>query len=243
MPLEAASRLLSPSWDRAIRRAAEAAVTRGLELMITTFPAEAELTSRNRMHAGVCIGAGAIGGFFGLPGLLIELPFTTAIMLRSIADIARAHGESLAEAETRLACIEVFALGGPSTEDDAAETGYYGIRLAMAAHFSTFRLLLGRPAGELALPSSVVAIRAIAARLGLAISDKAAAQMVPILGAAAGAIVNGLFIRHFQSIATGHFAVRRLERQYGLDAVHAAYESLRPRRMEKRRRGPRKRAA
>jgi hypothetical protein len=238
MPVEAGLRLLSPAWERAIRRAAGVAVRRALHTMIATFPEHAAVTSSNRLHAGACIGAGAIGGFFGLPGLLLELPFTTGIILRSIADIARAQGESLAETQTQLACIEVFALGGPSTEDDAAETGYYGMRIAMAAHFSALRLLLGRPAGEVALPSTVVAIRAVASRFGVAISDKVAAQMVPVLGAAAGAVVNGLFIRHFQSIAAGHFTVRRLERQYGADLVHATYESIRQSKLEASRQRP-----
>lgn len=227
MPLEAGLRLLGPSWERAIRRAAEAAISRALHTVIATFPTNTAVTSRNGLHAGACIGVGAVGGFFGVAGLLVELPLTTGIILRSIADIARAQGESPSDEQTQLACLEVFALGGPSSEDDAAETGYYGMRFAMAAHFSAFRSLLGRPASEVALPSTVVALRALASRFGVAISDKVAAQLVPVLGAAAGAFVNALFIRHFQSIATGHFTVRRLERRYGNDVVHTAYESFR----------------
>src|SRR3712207_7386206 len=38
------------------------------------------------------------------------------------------------------------------------------------------------------------------------------AQAVPVLGAISGAAVNTLFIDHFQSLAQGHFTVRRLER-------------------------------
>jgi hypothetical protein len=173
------------------------------------------------------MGAGAIGGFFGLPGLLLELPVTTGLILRSIAEIARAEGEQLADPQTQLACIEVFALGGRSTEDDAAETGYYGMRLALAAHFSSLRLTMGLSAGEAALPGSIVAIRAIASRFGLAISDRVAAHLVPVLGAASGAVINGLFIRHFQTMAQAHFTVRRLERQYGQDPIRRMYEGFR----------------
>jgi hypothetical protein len=31
---------------------------------------------------------------------------------------------------------------------------------------------------------------------------------------------------HFQHIAHGHFTVRRLERQYGLEPVKAAYQAI-----------------
>ena len=49
---------------------------------------------------------------------------------------------------------------------------------------------------------------------------------VPVLGAAGGAVVNTLFMDHYQTIARGHFVVRRLERQYGIDAVLSAYRDL-----------------
>ena len=188
MPIEASLRLLPSSWERIMRRAAESAIRQAFDMVVSTMPlrgSHGEVS--NRLHAGACIGAGAVGGFFGLPGLVLELPVTTAVILRSIAGIAQGHGESLDDADTRAACIEVFAFGGPSSEDDAAETGYYGMRIAMAAHFSTMRLLTDRAAGEAALPSSVLMIRALASRFGLVISDKAAAQAVPVLGAAAGA--------------------------------------------------------
>ena len=48
--------------------------------------------------------------------LALELPFTTTLMLRSIAGIAARHGENLEEPGSRLACLEVFALGPQGNE-------------------------------------------------------------------------------------------------------------------------------
>jgi hypothetical protein len=56
--------------------------------------------------------SGALGGFWGLPGLLVELPVSTILMLRAIAAVARKEGEDLETAEARWACLEVFTLGG-----------------------------------------------------------------------------------------------------------------------------------
>ena len=56
--------------------------------------------------------SGGIGGVFGLAALPIELPVSTAIMLRSIADIARSEGHDISQVKTKLECLEVFALGG-----------------------------------------------------------------------------------------------------------------------------------
>jgi hypothetical protein len=69
-------------------------------------------------------------------------------------------------------------------------------------------------------------ITAIAARFGIVVSEKAAAQAVPVLGAAGGALINTIFIDHFQDTARGHFIVRRLERNYGQDLVRQEYDRL-----------------
>jgi hypothetical protein len=50
--------------------------------------------------------------------------------------------------------------------------------------------------------------------------------MVPILGAAGGAMINTVFIGHYQDMARGHFAVRALERRYGPEAVRLAYDAM-----------------
>jgi hypothetical protein len=171
--------------------------------------------------------SGAAGGAFGLPALAIELPVSTTIILRSIADIARSEGEKLSLREPQLACLEVFALGGTASNDDAAETGYFGIRAALAGavteaakHFAT------HGATQKGSPALVRLISKIAARFSIPVTEKAAAQAVPVIGAAGGALINTLFIDHFQNVARGHFVVRRLERMYGADLVRTTYDSL-----------------
>jgi hypothetical protein len=52
------------------------------------------------------------------------------------------------------------------------------------------------------------------------------AQGVPVIGALGGATINVLFADHFQDVARGHFAVRRLERKYGNEAVRTAYATI-----------------
>lgn len=56
----------------------------------------------------------ASAGFFGAPGLPWDLPVTTGVIMRSVADIARSFpGESLDRDGTKRSRIEVFAFGGP----------------------------------------------------------------------------------------------------------------------------------
>ena len=70
-------------------------------------------------------------------------------------------------------------------------------------------------------------ITQVASRFGAVVTQKAAAQTIPVIGALGGAAVNYAFIDHFQSVARGHFTVRRLERKYGKEIIFAAYEEAR----------------
>ena len=73
---------------------------------VRTFADDVPRRPSLRLHKVAVAGTGAFGGFFGLPGLVVELPLTTTAMLRSIADIARSEGESPSRPDTRMACLE-----------------------------------------------------------------------------------------------------------------------------------------
>jgi len=129
--------------------------------------------------------------------------------------------------DARFACLEVFALGGETASDDSAETAYYAIRAALARSVSEgITFVAERGIGEEGAPILVRLIAQIANRFGVVVSEKVAAQMVPLAGAVGGAAINLLFLNHFQSMATGHFTVRRLERKYGKKRVRAEYERI-----------------
>ena len=174
--------------------------------------------------------SGAMGGAFGLPALAFELPVSTSIILRSIADIARSEGEDIASIETRLACLEVFALGGRSEADDGAETGYFAVRAALAKAVSdAAKHIAQKGLTQKGAPVIARFIALLTSRFGAVISEKVAAQAVPVIGALGGATINLLFVGHFQDIARGHFIVRRLEREYGKEEVQKEYEKIRRR--------------
>ncbi len=211
-----------------INRAARKAVEAGFNAAASTL-GEGRLGTRasNRLHQVAVAGTGAVGGFFGLPGLIIELPVTTATMLRSIADIARSEGESPSRADTRMACLEVLALGGPGKSDDGAESGYFATRAALAQQISAVTRHVAKHglAGGGA-PVVVRLIQSIASRFSVPVSQKVLAEAVPVIGAVAGASLNAIFIAHFQRAAQGHFIIRRLERTRGAAVVRKAYDEL-----------------
>jgi hypothetical protein len=207
-----------------VNRAARRAVEAGYRAAAGTLREDATgAAASNRLHKLAVAGTGAVGGFFGLAGLLVELPITTSAMLRSIADIARSEGESPREEGTRLACIEVLALGGHRSDDDAAETGYFASRAALAQQVTAASRYVAQSLGNGAAPAVVRAINAVASRFSIPVTHKALAQAAPVIGAASGAALNLVFISHFQRMAQGHFIVRRLERRHGPALVRSLY--------------------
>jgi len=181
---------------------------------------------RNRMHTlGVAV-SGGVGGFFGPWAMLAEIPVTTGIIFRSIADIARSEGESIKSEATILACVEVFAFGGKTEGDDAAESGYYMVRAALAQQAKTASDFFAKSASDKAAPHLVALIKRVVERLGVQYTEKLGAQLVPVIGAVGGAAINTIFISHFQAVAKGHFTVLRLERKYTKEIVETAYKLL-----------------
>jgi hypothetical protein len=226
MPIEAAVDRLPQSWQAGIVGISRDALEAAAGIAIRTIDPERSGAAANRWHRLAVTATGAAGGAFGLAALALELPVSTTIMLRSIADIARAEGEDLRLAEARLACVEVFALGGRSPSDDAAESAYYMARAGLARAVGEAAEYLARGGASAGAPAMVQFVSRVAARFQIQVTEKAAAQAVPVVGAAGGALINNLFIDHFQSVASGHFTVRRLERRYSPQVVRDAWETL-----------------
>lgn len=226
-PLTKGLELLPAKWSQLVNDATKKSLQTALDAALMTFGQNDQTASSDTWHKIAATATGAGGGAFGLPALLIELPVSTTIMLRSIADIARSEGEDIRLAESKLACVEVFALGGRTSKDDAAEPGYLTVRAALAKAVSeAAEFIAERGLAKEGAPAIVRLISQIAARFGTNVSEKAAAQAVPAVGAVGGALINLAFINHFQDMARGHFTVRRLERIYGTEVVQCEYRNL-----------------
>ena len=116
-PLDLIGRSLPAPVTEAVSRSTEAAMRVALRVALATLPraalapasgdalkattakAASRLTrilgSGDATHKALAALSGAVGGAFGLTTLAVELPVSTTLMLRSIAEIAREEGEDL----------------------------------------------------------------------------------------------------------------------------------------------------
>jgi len=227
-PIDAVFKRLPGGAGEMVRKAVTVSLERALDIALYRVHRGWGLFHHENLMKILCAGTGAVGGTFGLPALAIELPVSTCIMLRSIAEIARAEGEDLRSPGGRLACLEVFALGGKSPGDDAAESAYFVVRAGLGQEVrAALQYLAKEPADRAAAPVIVRFVQAVAQRFGIQVSEKVAAQAVPAIGAIGGAAINAGFMNHFQDMAHGHFTVRRLERRYGEELIRQEYTRCR----------------
>jgi len=226
-PAELVARALPAPAAPMVAKAAEAALTRALDIALFSLRDRRFIGGRV-LHSALASASGAIGGAFGLAALPVELPVSTAIMLRTIAEIAREEGEDLADPRARLACLEVFALGHTGlAAPDGAEGGYFALRVLLARGLALAGDTLvrkGAAHGNSALMHRALA--PIVARFTAHVSQKVALQGMAVIGAVGGAAINLAFIEQYQGLARGHFTVRRLEHLYGVEAVRAEYDRL-----------------
>ncbi|WP_027795894.1 EcsC family protein [Paraburkholderia acidipaludis] len=230
------ARLPTLAGDK-VNEATQAALRKCLQIALKTLgkggnglagePGAPAARPSNLLHKFAVATTGAAGGAFGLFALPVELPVTTTLMFRSICDIARSEGEDLAHPDTQLQCLTVFGMGGRSAADDEADLGYFVVRGALAQAVSKASSEMATK-GFAAHGSTALLklMQTIATRFSVQVSEQVAAKSIPAIGAVLGAMVNTVFIDHFQHVAHGHFAIRRLERRYGEAAVQAAYDAI-----------------
>jgi hypothetical protein len=225
-PVELIGYALPAFASKAIASATSKGLEAALKVALRTLPRTPRAGSQF-FHRALATASGAAGGTFGLAALPVELPVSTVIMLRSIADIAQSEGENLSSPEAVLSCVEVFALGGRAGSADASESGYFAVRGMLAKTVTeAARFVAERGVIKDGAPILLKFVTQVAARFGLVVTQKIAVQALPVVGALGGAAVNYAFIQHFQDIARGHFTVRRLERLYGEEKIRSEYDLI-----------------
>lgn len=245
-PIHKGLSMLPAKVQNRVATSVESALSKALDWVLLTMDLEADaLSPKNHTHRWMAASTGFAGGFFGGWTALAEIPVSTGIMLRTIADIARSEGEDLSTSEARLSCLLVLGFDG--TGDSSAQGNVVDERSGVAAYFAVrsgmnamvqeaVTHLTGSVVGgtglahmgrDTSLPVLMELTRLIATRYGVIVSEELALQWVPVIGGLGGATVNYLFTQHFQNIAHAHFTIRRLERTYGVEVVQQAIVRLR----------------
>ncbi len=212
--VETGVRSLPPNWRDELHTRAREALWWAFRRMVATMDADRlGQPPARRTHRLMATASGFVTGAAGLPGILADLPTSTLLVLRSIADIARSHGYDIRDPAVQAACMEAFAFGGPTDEDDDADLAFWSTRAAA-------------PVLSDMLP-------AIAGRLAASWAAVLPAKAVPVVGSVASAAINWHFSGYFQHMAGIVFSLRPLEERYGRQQVRDLFSAV----IEEMRRG------
>jgi len=220
-PFDGAMSLL-PKTDGALHRAVQRAMLDCLTIAIESRDGAdfAPSSWRAKLATGL---TGGIGGLFGVLFLPLELPLTITMMMRGIVDIAVEQGEDMSRLESRLACLQVFALGDRKAGAEAA-ISYYAARATLGRlAANVVSSMVERGTLDASAPVVTRLIAEIVGRFGFVLTERAAAGVLPVVGMLTGSTLNVVFMDHFERVAKGHFTIRRLERAYGAERVEKLY--------------------
>lgn len=149
--------------------------------------------------------SGAAGGAGGVATALAELPFTVTVLLHAIRREAEAQGYDPDDPWIMAEALRTFSSGSPVTADDGINTAFFSARMALTG------------------PALQGVIASVAPKLATALTQKLAAQAIPVLGAVSGAAMNAAFLRYYREMAAIRFSLLRLSETYGAASVTAAF--------------------
>ena len=214
LPLDKAMAVLPHDWIHVVHAATHKALMAALKLATLTIGEPEKKPASNFLHKLFMAASGAGGGAFGLVSLPVELPFSTCLILRSVADIARSEGEDIRGADQaglpgglRLGrgsderrCCRGGVLCPPRCADPRDfGSGPVHLQAGIRRQRSTYRPLHRHHRG--AIRGGRVAKSSRPSRAG----DRGRRR----------GLVNTVFMDHFQNMARGHFTIRRLDAATG----------------------------
>ena len=162
---------------------------------------------------GYAATSGGAAGAFGAAGLAFDIPATVTLALRTARLTGLCYGFGGNGEQERVHIIDILQLAGANSAEERDATLQ---RLAESRaqfdrdEWQKIAAMTGRATG------SVVAIQRLATTLGVNLSSRKMAQVVPIVGAVIGAGVNAAFQRDVASAARFAFRARWLEMNEGI---------------------------
>ncbi len=158
------------------------------------------------MYRLMATGSGLVTGAAGLPGVLADIPASTLLVLRSIADLARAQGHDIRDPAIQALCIEALAFGGPTDEDDDADLAFWSARAAA--------------------PVIADLVIDIAGRFGSRLLAVLPARAVPMISVIVAGAINWHFTGFFQNMAAVLLELKPIEDRYDRAMVRACFAQV-----------------
>jgi len=159
----------------------------------------------------IASGEGAGAGFFGLPGMAVDIPAIITLSLRTIHKIGMCYGYEVKDENDQNFIYGILSAAGANTipEKVAALTYLRSIEVAIAKQ--TWKVIAEKAAVEqFSKEAGIMLIKNLAKQIGVNITKRKALAAIPVVGAAVGGSVNGWYINDIAWSARRAFQERWL---------------------------------
>lgn len=138
---------------------------------------------------------GAVIGWAGIPGMLVDIPFIISFAFRTAHKIGLCYGFEMKSEEDNIFIVSIIGAAGANTieEKTAALLALREIQVMIAK--TTWKRMAEKAAeNQMSKETAVLATKEFAKKLGINITKRKVGQFVPIVGAGVAAAVNLAFI-------------------------------------------------
>jgi hypothetical protein len=212
-------------WRRLARRARLRQITSFDEIPLEIIDEEARrLGVSNRLPV---IASGIVTGFIGLPGAVLDIPASITMFFRNIQTVCACYGIDPSDPTNAPFFLWLLSSGSPAPGDEGAESGYIMTRLGLGLLVKEAQQFIAEAAGRNLVqlitkegaPVILRFLNTLLSRLGIQMTEKVAATVVPILGSVAAAGINAAFMKDIHTNALMAGRTRYLSQKHGEDGI------------------------
>lgn len=164
---------------------------------------------------GIAAVEGGAAGFFGLPGMAIDIPAIITIGLRTIHKIGICYGFEAKTYHDKNFILAIMAASGANSIEEKTAALLVLRQIEVAIATQTWKAMGIKAAqNNMCKEGAIIAVKNLAKQLGVNISKRKALESIPVFGCMVGSSVNGWFIKEIGWAARRSFQERWLIEKY-----------------------------
>lgn len=167
---------------------------------------------------------GGITGATGLIGMAVDIPTIITLAFRTINKIGLCYGFENKTEEDNQIVLSILSAAGANTMKEKQLAILTLKQLETIIIKTTWKKMAQKATeNELTKEAGIIALKNLAKQLGVNLTKRKALQVVPIIGAAVGASVNGAFISDIAWAARRVYQEKWIRNKYKEELVYDDY--------------------
>lgn len=161
---------------------------------------------------GIAAVEGGAAGYFGLPGMAVDIPALITFSLRSIHKVGLCYGYEAKTSEDEKFVMMALSSAGANNPAEKAASVLAMREIQQTILKQTWKKMAQTAAEkQLSKEAGIIAVKNLAKQLGINITKRKALQAIPFIGAGIGATMNVQYINDICWAARRSFQKRWLE--------------------------------